>query len=51
SKQCSHCGVVKTRLSLSERTFNCEVCNFSIDRDLNASINLSNYQFALSLKR
>ncbi len=51
SKQCSHCGAVKTQLSLSERTFDCEACHFTIDRDLNAAINLSNYQFALSLKR
>ncbi|MGL4623916.1 MAG: RNA-guided endonuclease InsQ/TnpB family protein [Culicoidibacterales bacterium] len=51
SKQCSHCGVVKTQLSLSERTFDCEACHFTIDRDLNAAINLSNYQFTSSLKR
>ncbi|MGL5549562.1 MAG: RNA-guided endonuclease InsQ/TnpB family protein, partial [Culicoidibacterales bacterium] len=51
SKQCSHCGAVKTRLSLSERTFDCGACHFTIDRDLNAAINLSNYQFASSLKR
>ncbi len=51
SKKCSHCGAVKTRLSLSERTFDCEACHFTIDRDLNAAINLSNYQFTSSLKR
>ncbi|MGL4971803.1 MAG: zinc ribbon domain-containing protein, partial [Culicoidibacterales bacterium] len=49
--QCSHCGAVKSRLSLSERTFDCEACHITIDRDLNAAINLSNYQFALSPKR
>ncbi len=40
SKTCSNCGVKKENLSLSERTFHCESCGFSCDRDLNASINL-----------
>ena len=40
SKTCSNCGVVKAKLSLSERTFNCAVCGLSIDRDLNAAINI-----------
>lgn len=42
SKTCSHCGIVNKKLKLSDRIFNCE-CGFSIDRDLNASINLANY--------
>ena len=42
SKTCSNCGCVKETLSLSERTFHCEECGFSIDRDLNASINILN---------
>ena len=41
SKTCSACGHVKTKLSLSEREFECESCGFAIDRDKNASINLS----------
>ena len=41
SKTCSNCGYKKETLSLSERVFNCENCNFTIDRDLNAAINLS----------
>jgi putative transposase len=41
SKTCSNCGSKKTTLSLKERDFNCEICNFSIDRDLNAAINIS----------
>ncbi len=45
SKICSCCGNKKTILSLSERTYKCEICNKEIDRDLNASINLKNYQF------
>ncbi|MDY7004377.1 MAG: RNA-guided endonuclease TnpB family protein [Cyanobacteriota bacterium] len=41
SKTCSRCGTVKQSLSLSERVFNCEHCNFSCDRDLNAALNLA----------
>ena len=40
SKTCSSCGYVKGELSLSERTFDCEFCYTSIDRDQNAAINL-----------
>ena len=40
SKTCSNCGIVKAKLSLSERTFNCDMCGLSIDRDLNAAINI-----------
>ena len=40
SKTCSNCGVVKDKLSLSERTFNCDACGLSLDRDLNAAINI-----------
>ena len=43
SKTCSNCGTIKRNLKLSDRTFTCESCNFSIDRDLNAAINLLNY--------
>lgn len=43
SKTCSHCGAVKDKLSLSERTFVCDECGNKIDRDVNASINLKNY--------
>lgn len=44
SKTCSKCGYVKSKLSLSERTFICECCGVVIDRDRNASINLSKYK-------
>lgn len=43
SKICSECGHKKTKLSLSERTYICEECGVIIDRDFNASINLSRY--------
>jgi putative transposase len=42
SKTCSECGEIKSDLKLKERTFNCSHCGLSIDRDLNASINLCN---------
>lgn len=41
SKTCSICGKIKKDLKLSDRTYICE-CGFSIDRDLNASINIKN---------
>jgi len=44
SKTCSQCGHVKKRLSLSERTLVCGHCGYEIDRDKNASINLSRYK-------
>ena len=40
SKTCSNCGTVKTKLSLSERVYHCEECGLSIDRDVNAAINI-----------
>ena len=40
SKTCSGCGRVKAKLSLSERTYSCEHCGLTIDRDLNAAINI-----------
>lgn len=43
SKTCSECGHIKSRLSLSERIYICEDCGVAIDRDYNASINLSRY--------
>ena len=44
SKTCSNCGYVKAKLSLSERRYICEECGCIIDRDYNASINLSRYE-------
>lgn len=46
SKTCSKCGHKKKKLSLSERVYECEECGYVIDRDLNASINLSRYELA-----
>lgn len=43
SKTCSGCGHKLESLSLNQRTFNCPECSLSLDRDLNAAINLDNY--------
>lgn len=43
SKTCSNCGSIKESLSLAERIFNCEDCFFSLDRDLNAALNIERY--------
>lgn len=44
SKICNNCGNKKEDLKLSDRTYNCESCGFSIDRDLNASLNIRDYR-------
>ena len=44
SKTCSCCGHIKKDLKLSDRTYICSECGLTIDRDLNASINLANYR-------
>ena len=43
SKMCSSCRNIKKDLKLSDRIYKCE-CGLEIDRDKNASINLSNYK-------
>jgi putative transposase len=43
SKTCSGCQTAKPKLSLSVRTFTCELCGLAIDRDLNAARNLEQY--------
>ena len=40
SKTCSSCGEVKATLKLNERIFQCPVCGYQADRDLNAASNL-----------
>ena len=46
SKKCSHCGTIKKDLKLSDRTYHCECCGLTIDRDYNASLNLANYKIS-----
>ena len=43
SKTCHKCGHVKKDLKLSDRVYRCDCCGNVIDRDINASINLANY--------
>jgi len=40
SKTCSSCGYYKADLLLGEKTFVCPSCGLTIDRDLNAALNL-----------
>ena len=42
SKTCSSCGHRKKDLTLKERTYQCSECGISIDRDVNAALNLRN---------
>jgi putative transposase len=44
SKTCSGCGVVRSDLDLSTRTYSCGDCGLVIDRDLNAAINLARWR-------
>jgi putative transposase len=45
SKMCSCCGRINKDLQLSDRVYKCE-CGNVMDRDLNASVNLSKYKSA-----
>ena len=40
SKKCSSCGTVKAELPLSQRTYHCDNCGLTLDRDLNAALNI-----------
>ena len=40
SKLCSNCGTIHKHLTLADRTYICPSCGFTIDRDINAAINL-----------
>lgn len=44
SKICSCCGEIKKDLKLKDRIYICTFCNYKIDRDKNAAINLSRYK-------
>jgi putative transposase len=41
SKTCSGCGCIQESLTLAMRTFACDDCGLTIDRDQNAAINLA----------
>ena len=40
SKTCHNCGCIKPDLKLSDRTYYCDECGYTEDRDFNASLNL-----------
>ena len=40
TKTCSTCGAVRAKLPLSVRVFECSTCATSLDRDVNAAINI-----------
>ncbi len=43
SKTCSACGSVTAQLTLADRVFVCDACGLTIDRDLNAAVNLATW--------
>ena len=43
SKTCSGCGAVRAELPLSERIYRCQSCGLTLNRDLNAAINLAGW--------
>lgn len=47
SQTCSCCGDIQD-MPLKERVFNCSSCSTSIDRDLNAALNLEHQAFILA---
>ena len=44
SKTCHCCGSIKSDLQLSDRTYHCDECGYTEDRDYNASLNLRDCQ-------
>ena len=42
SKTCNNCGYINAELTLSDRTYHCPSCGYTINRDLNAALNLLN---------
>ena len=42
SQECSRCGNIKEDLELSDRIYHCNACGLTMDRDLNAAINIRN---------
>ena len=47
SKMCSRCGNINKELKLSDRAYKCK-CGLEIDRDLNAAINIKNFDIIKS---
>jgi putative transposase len=51
TKRCSNCGNRKDRMSLDQRVYLCENCGLSMDRDLNAAINLEQWLYLTEEER
>lgn len=48
SQQCRQCGV-RTKLTLSQRVFNCPACGYGpIDRDVHAAVNIATHAVAVA---
>lgn len=43
SKTCSCCGYINKELTLKDREWTCPKCNYVLDRDVNASINIKSF--------
>ena len=43
SKICSTCGTINKELQLSDRSWTCQSCSSTHDRDMNAAINIKNF--------
>jgi putative transposase len=48
SKTCSNCGWKNSELTLKDRVFDCLECSHSMDRDLNAALNIERMGLSLS---
>ena len=49
SQICSNCGY-RQKMTLNKRTYNCPECGMSIDRDINAALNIRNFALRDILK-
>jgi len=43
SRTCSGCGAVDVDLTLSDRIYHCAGCGLTLDRDVNAAVNLARW--------
>lgn len=51
SKTCSRCGAVKAKLPLSARVFDCTSCGHTLDRDVNAALDIASEATRLLAQR
>ena len=49
SRLCSNCGAIDTELTLKDRTYTCDYCGLTIDRDYNAALNLKAFGLKVNL--